>query len=41
MDLAIDNRPELDINKAQKDINSLDQRLYKEQTKPQIDFVAT
>ncbi|MFZ1700169.1 MAG: TolC family protein [Pyrinomonadaceae bacterium] len=41
MDLALDNRPELEINRAQKDINALDQRLYKDQQKPQIDFVAS
>lgn len=41
MGLALDNRPELDINKVQKDINAIDQRLYKDQTKPQVDFFAT
>lgn len=41
MDLAIDNRPELEINKVQKDINLLDQKLYREQKKPQIDFTAS
>lgn len=41
MDTAVDNRPELEINKTQKDINSLDQRLYRDQKKPQIDFVAS
>ncbi len=41
MDMAIDNRPELEINKVQKDINLLDQRLYREQKKPQIDFIAS
>ena len=41
MVLAIDNRPELKINKVQKDINLLDQRLYREQQKPQIDFTAS
>jgi HAE1 family hydrophobic/amphiphilic exporter-1 len=41
MTLAIDNRPELEVNKAQKDINALDQRLYKDQKKPQIDFIAS
>lgn len=41
MDLAIENRPEIEVNKTQKDINSLDQRLYREQKKPQIDFVAS
>ncbi|MBK9528127.1 MAG: TolC family protein [Acidobacteria bacterium] len=41
MTLAIDNRPELEVNKAQKDINALDQRLYKDQKKPQIDLIAS
>lgn len=40
MDLAIGNRPELEINKVQKDINLLDQRLYRDQKKAQIDFTA-
>lgn len=38
--LALDNRPEIEVNEAQKDINSIDQKYYKEQTKPQIDLVA-
>ena len=41
MDLALENRPELEINKAQKDINSIDQQLYREQKKPQIDLIAS
>ena len=41
MDLAITNRPELEINKTQKDINALDQKLYRDQTKPQVDFTAS
>ncbi len=41
MEAAIDNRPELEINRAQKDINAIDQRLYRDQQKPQIDFVAS
>ena len=41
MNLAIDSRPELEINKAQKDINAIDQRFYENQKKPQIDFVAS
>jgi HAE1 family hydrophobic/amphiphilic exporter-1 len=41
MDTALENRPELEINKTQKDINALDQKLYLEQKKPQIDFVAS
>src|SRR5687768_15805780 len=38
---ALENRPELEINQAQKDINSIDQRLYRELKKPQIDLVAS
>ncbi len=41
MDTALAQRPELDLNRTQKDINLIDQRLYKDQTKPQIDFVAS
>ncbi len=41
LDTALENRPEIEINKTQKDINLLDQRLYKEQTRPQVDFVAS
>lgn len=41
LDAAIQNRPELEINQAQKDINAIDQRYYKEQKKPQIDLVAS
>lgn len=41
MTLAVDNRPELEINKVQKDINLIDQRFYREQKKPQIDLVAS
>lgn len=41
MDAALDQRPELDINNKQKEINAIDQRLFKDQTKPQIDFVAS
>jgi HAE1 family hydrophobic/amphiphilic exporter-1 len=40
MDMAMDNRPELKINQKQKDINAIDQRLYRDQKKPQIDLVA-
>ncbi|MEK7856701.1 MAG: TolC family protein [Acidobacteriota bacterium] len=40
LDAAMQNRPELEINQAQKDINALDKRYYKEQGKPQIDLVA-
>ncbi len=41
METAIDNRPELEINQTQKDINAIDQRLYRDQQKPQIDFIAS
>ncbi|CAN5348965.1 hypothetical protein BH10ACI2_BH10ACI2_14970 [soil metagenome] len=41
MTLALDNRPELEVNKTQKDINAIDQRLYENQKKPQIDLVAS
>lgn len=41
LDAALLNRPELEINQAQKDINKLDQRLYRDQKKPQIDLVAS
>lgn len=41
LDAALQNRPELEINQAQKDINAIDQRYYKELKKPQIDLVAS
>lgn len=41
LDLALQNRPELEINQAQKDINALDQRYYNDLKKPQIDLVAS
>ncbi len=41
MTLALDNRPELEVNKKQREINAVDQRLYRDQKKPQIDFVAS
>jgi outer membrane protein len=39
--LALQNRPELEVNEVQKDINKIDQRFYREQTKPQIDLTAS
>ncbi len=41
LEAAMENRPELEINQAQKDINAIDQRYYKELKKPQIDLVAS
>jgi outer membrane protein len=38
---ALENRPELEVNNVQKDINEIDQRFYREQTKPQIDLTAS
>ena len=40
VELALENRPELDLNDTQKEINRIDQRLYRDQKKPQIDLVA-
>jgi len=37
---AMQNRPELEVNQTQKEINAIDQKFYKDQTKPQIDLVA-
>ncbi len=39
--LALDNRPELELNKVAGDINELDQRFYREQDKPQVDLTAS
>ncbi len=41
LDLALQNRPELEINATQKDINAIDQKFYREQHKPEIDLVAS
>lgn len=41
IDTAIQNRPELEINKTQKEINAIDQRFFREQKKPQIDLIAS
>ena len=38
---ALANRPELELNQTQKDINQINQRFYREQTKPQIDLIAS
>ncbi len=38
---ALANRPELELNQTQKDINAIDQRFYRDQTKPQIDLLAS
>ncbi|HTH50284.1 MAG TPA: TolC family protein [Pyrinomonadaceae bacterium] len=38
---AFANRPELELNEVQRDINRVDQRLYKDQQKPQVDLTAS
>lgn len=38
---ALDNRPEVDLNKTQAEINLIDQRFYREQNKPRVDFVSS
>lgn len=40
VELALDNRPELELNKKQKDINAIDRRFYRDQKRPQVDFFA-
>lgn len=41
LDAALQNRPEIELNSVQKEINQIDQRFYREQNKPQIDLVAS
>lgn len=41
LELALQNRPEIEVNAVQRDINQIDQRFLREQTKPQIDLVAS
>lgn len=38
---AIQNRPELDLNRVQKEINDIDVRYYRNLAKPQIDLTAS
>ncbi len=41
LDAALANRPELEIIGARKDINAIDQKYFRDQTKPKIDLVAS
>ena len=41
LDLALQNRPEIEINKVQSDINAIDLRYLRDQTKPQVDLIAS
>jgi len=38
---AMDNRPELQQSEVLREINQIDQRYYKDQTKPEIDVIGT
>lgn len=38
---ALANRPEIEVNNVQRDINEIDQRFYRDQAKPQVDLVAS
>jgi len=40
LDAALANRPELELNQVQRDINAIDRKFYGDQKKPQIDLVA-
>ncbi|MCU1289233.1 MAG: outer membrane protein [Acidobacteria bacterium] len=39
--LALANRPEVEVNNVQRDINEIDQRFYRDQAKPQVDLIAS
>lgn len=41
LDLALQNRPELELNETAKEINKIDQKFYKDQAKPQVDLFAS
>ena len=41
LDTALVNRPELELNQVQRDINAIDRRFFADQKKPQIDLVAS
>jgi len=41
MKLAMDNRPELQQSNLSRDINQIDQKFFRDQTKPQIDLVGS
>ncbi len=41
LQLAMENRPEIEISETAKEINEVDRTFLKEQTKSQIDFVAS
>ncbi|MDQ6787413.1 MAG: TolC family protein [Acidobacteriota bacterium] len=41
LNLALQNRPEIEISNVQRDINEIDRRFLRDQTKPQIDLIAS
>ena len=41
LDAALKNRPELELNQTQAEINQIDQKYFKNQTRPQIDLIAS
>lgn len=41
LSLALQNRPEIEIANVQRDINEIDQRFLRDQTKPQVDLIAS
>ncbi len=41
LDAAFQNRPELELNETAQEINQIDRKFLKDQTRPQIDLVAT
>ena len=41
LDTALANRPELELNQVQRDINAIDRRFYGDLKKPQIDLVGS
>lgn len=41
LDLALQNRPELELNETAKEINAIDRTFLKDQTRPQVDLTAT
>jgi outer membrane protein len=41
LNLALQNRPEIELNETAKEINEIDRQFLKDQTKPQIDLVAS
>jgi HAE1 family hydrophobic/amphiphilic exporter-1 len=40
LEAALQNRPELEVSETTKEINEIDQRFFREQTRPQVDLVA-